>query len=103
MPLAVVLSLWAVAGPVTARAESRIAAVPVGAETRPAATARLRFEVIVPKVLTLEAASATGAQVSTNGGTFVTSCPRGCSSRGVGTAGSNQWTGTDPAVTVAQP
>ena len=62
-------------------AESRITALPARSDTRPAASARLRIEVIVPPVLVLNTVSTPTAsshpRVWTNGGAFTTHCASG--------------------------
>ncbi len=98
-----------------AGAESRITALaPDQGQTRAgsstAVNARLRFEVEIPRVLTVESTD-TRSRISTNNGTTLGQCVRRttaesqprCHGSGVGSSGINEWEAPRGMTAVAQP
>lgn len=80
IPILLALLLGGGCMPAMLNAESRITALPPRTDTKPAVSARLRIEVIVPRVLVLNTGSPPDARVLTNGGAFTAHCASGSGS-----------------------
>jgi len=103
------LRLWLVVTALCAagvQAESRITVLPPASDARTSASARLRFEVVVPRTLMLEAGGG-AAQAWGNHGTLAAQCASpgtpACRDRVFGSAGVNQWSLPAGPPSVAQP